>query len=99
MKLFKYGFINEFIISEEINVIIMNLLSSNIQLQGGSKLGNRVQSTVTIEKSDYPNGEFLLNDVLRPLVVNNPSATDGNAVTTVIAERRGGSSGRQVVSW
>ncbi|XP_048257204.1 adhesion G-protein coupled receptor V1-like isoform X2 [Haliotis rufescens] len=62
---------------------------------GGAQLGSRTTSTVTIAKSDFPNGEFRFNGQL-DITMQNPST---EATIPVEIERTGGMLGGQTVSW
>ena len=59
----------------------------------GAILGRRTSITVTIAKSDFPNGEFLFQGLL-DVVVPNPKTTRQLNFTI---ERRGGFIGKQTV--
>lgn len=62
---------------------------------GGAQLGNRVVSTVIIEKSDYPNGQFGFKGQL-DVVIDNPA----KEITRMFSvERTGGLLGDQTVSF
>ncbi|XP_041376199.1 adhesion G-protein coupled receptor V1-like [Gigantopelta aegis] len=66
-----------------------------LEATGGALLGGSRTSTVTIAKSDFPNGQFGFLGQL-DLVMANPS----NAVTQMFAiQRTGGLLGQQTVYW
>ncbi|KAL4228132.1 hypothetical protein ACF0H5_013567 [Mactra antiquata] len=66
-----------------------------ISAEGGAKLGKRVLSTIIIQKSDYPNGQFGFKGQL-DVVINN-TAIELTRMFSV--ERTGGLLGDQTVSW
>ena len=61
---------------------------------GGAQLGTRITATVTIAKSDYPNGKFGFKGQ-NELTIENP---DVAKTVTLTLERTGGLIGRQTVS-
>ena len=69
-------------------------MTSYIYIIGGALLGDQTISTVTIAKSDYPNGNFGFNSKLMVTLDNPPSL-----ITTLLSVgRTGGLTGQQTVS-
>ncbi|VDI35962.1 G-protein coupled receptor 98 [Mytilus galloprovincialis] len=62
---------------------------------GGAKLGAISTTTVTIAKSDYPNGMFGFKGPLKIVMVNPARQVQ----TTLTIERSGGVKGQQTVNW
>lgn len=69
-------------------------MQSFVWYLGGSLLGSVSMTTVTIAKSDYPNGMFGFRGPLE-IIRENPARQEQ---TTLTIERSGGHQGQQTVS-
>ncbi|XP_060082724.1 adhesion G-protein coupled receptor V1-like [Ylistrum balloti] len=84
----------EMSIVEEIGMAKIPLILY-FSLSGGAKLGDATTATITILKSDFPNGKFGFSSQLA-ITLPNP---DHEVNVTLAIQRTGGLTGQQTVFW